>query len=115
RNHNGGFAGHWQSVLTLAKNPVPVQQKLAQVFKANEGTDYASFCYHVARKDVARIHQQGNDKAARQIEAAHRTSLAKGEEGIRERKPSPTLKEFIDKRFEAWARRRSRNPLRKLG
>jgi hypothetical protein len=48
--------------------------------------------------------KQGNDKVARQMEAAHRTSLAKGEVGIREKKPSPTLAEFIDNRFEAWAR-----------
>jgi len=44
--------------------------------------------------------KQGNDKVARQMEAAHRTSLAKGEVGIRERKLSPTLADFIDKRFE---------------
>ena len=44
--------------------------------------------------------KQGNDKVARQMESAHRTSLAKGEVGIREKKPSPTLAEFIDNRFE---------------
>ena len=38
--------------------------------------------------------KQGNDKVARQMEAAHRTSLAKGEVGIRERKPAPTLGTF---------------------
>ena len=48
--------------------------------------------------------KQGNDRVARQMEAAHRTSLAKGEVGIREKKPAPTLAEFIDKRFEPWAR-----------
>ena len=32
--------------------------------------------------------KQGNDKVARQMEAAHRTSLAKGEVGIREKKTS---------------------------
>ncbi|MGC1902190.1 MAG: hypothetical protein WA715_00045 [Candidatus Acidiferrum sp.] len=48
--------------------------------------------------------KQGNDKVARQMEAAHRTSLAKGEVGIREKKPAPTLREFIDNRFEPWAR-----------
>jgi hypothetical protein len=31
---------------------------------------------------------------AEQMEAAHKTSLAKGEVGIRDRKPVPTLKEF---------------------
>src|SRR5215470_10761596 len=48
--------------------------------------------------------KQGNDRVARQMESAHRTSLAKGEVGIRERKPAPMLAEFIDKRFEPWAR-----------
>src|SRR5258706_1249965 len=38
--------------------------------------------------------KQRNDKVARQIESAHRTSLAKGEVGIREKQPSPTLAEF---------------------
>jgi len=48
--------------------------------------------------------KQGNDKVARNMESAHRTSLAKGEVGLREKKPVPTLGEFIDKRFEPWAR-----------
>ena len=36
--------------------------------------------------------KQGNDKVARQMEAAHRTSLAKGEVGIREKRPVPISK-----------------------
>ena len=48
--------------------------------------------------------KQGSDKIARQMESAHRTSLAKGEVGIRDRKPSPTLVEFIENRFEPWAK-----------
>ena len=51
--------------------------------------------------------KQGNDKVARQMEAAHRTSLAKGEVGIREKKPAPTLKEFCDNRIEPYAKPRS--------
>jgi integrase len=47
--------------------------------------------------------KQGNDKVARQMEAAHRTSLAKGEVGIREKKPAMTLSEFSRKRFAPWA------------
>jgi integrase len=43
--------------------------------------------------------KQGNDKVARQMEAAHRTSLAKGEVGIREKKAVPTLAEFLRKEF----------------
>src|SRR5215831_1850106 len=50
--------------------------------------------------------KQGSDKVARQMEAAHRTSLAKGEVGIREKKPVPTLREFIDKRIEPWGKAR---------
>jgi len=48
--------------------------------------------------------KQGNDKVARQMEAAHRTSLAKGEVGIREKKPIPTLKSFCTDRVEPWAK-----------
>jgi integrase len=47
---------------------------------------------------------QTNGNVARQMESAHRTSLAKGEVGIREKKPSPSLVEFIDHRFEPWAK-----------
>ncbi len=47
--------------------------------------------------------KQGNDKVARQMEAAHRTSLAKGEVGIRERKPVPSLAAFIEQRILPWA------------
>src|ERR1700733_10661522 len=48
--------------------------------------------------------KQGNDKVARQMEAAHKTSLAKGEVGIRDKKPVMTLAEFCDDRFEPWAK-----------
>ncbi len=48
--------------------------------------------------------KQGNDKVARQMEAAHKTSLAKGEVGIRDKKPVMTLAEFCDNRFEPWAK-----------
>jgi integrase len=48
--------------------------------------------------------KQGNPRVARQIEAAHRTALAKGEVGIREKKLTPTLKEFINSRVEPHVR-----------
>ncbi len=48
--------------------------------------------------------KQGNDKVARTMESAHRTSLAKGLVGIREKKAAPTLREFCEKRFEPWAK-----------
>jgi len=46
--------------------------------------------------------KQRNDKVARQMESAHRTALAKGEVGIREKKPAPTLSEFMENRFKPW-------------
>lgn len=48
--------------------------------------------------------KQGNPRVARQMEAAHRTALAKGEVGIREKKPVSSLAEFISQRFEPWAK-----------
>jgi integrase len=48
--------------------------------------------------------KQGNDKVARQMEAAHRTSLAKGEVGIRDKKPVPTMRQFCEQRVEPWAK-----------
>jgi integrase len=38
--------------------------------------------------------KQGNKRIAEQMEAAHKASLAKGEVGIRDRKPAPTVAEF---------------------
>ena len=48
--------------------------------------------------------KQGNDKVARQMESAHRASLAKGEVGIREPKAIPTVKAFCTARVEPWAK-----------
>jgi integrase len=49
--------------------------------------------------------KQGNDKVARSMEATHRSSLAKGEVGIREKKPMPTLGAFLTDRILPWAER----------
>ncbi len=57
--------------------------------------------------------KQGNDKVARHMESAHRTSLAKGEVGIREPKAIPSLKEFCGARVEPWARATFENACRK--
>src|ERR1700682_2549780 len=43
--------------------------------------------------------KQGYDKVARSMESAHRTSLAKGEVGIRDKKTAPTLAEFLKRDF----------------
>src|SRR5437764_515542 len=51
--------------------------------------------------------KQGNDKVARNMESAHRTSLAKGEVGIREKKAAPTLAQFCRDRIEPFAKPRT--------
>src|ERR1039457_7288859 len=48
--------------------------------------------------------KQTNKRVAEQIEAAHRTSLAKGEVGIREKKAVPTLATFINADFLPFVR-----------
>jgi integrase len=48
--------------------------------------------------------KQTNKRVAEQMEAAHRTSLAKSEVGIRDRKPMPTLKQFAERDFLPFAR-----------
>jgi len=48
--------------------------------------------------------KQTNKRVAEQMEAAHRTALAKGEVGIRERRPIPTLAEFAERDFLAFVR-----------
>ena len=48
--------------------------------------------------------KQGNPRVARQIESAHKTSLAKGEVGIRDRKPVQTLARFAEDDFLPYVR-----------
>ncbi len=48
--------------------------------------------------------KQGNPRVARQIEAAHRTALAKGEVGIKERRKAPGFKAAM-RDFLMWSKR----------
>jgi len=48
--------------------------------------------------------KQTNKRVAEQIEAAHKTSLAKGEGGIREKKQVPALRQFAEQHFLPYAR-----------
>jgi integrase len=50
-------------------------------------------------KQIRESTKQGNPRVARQIEAGHKTALAKGEVGIREKAPIPTLKDFSERDF----------------
>lgn len=66
------------------------------------GVYWYKFQWH--GKPIRESTKQGNDKVARQMESAHRTALAKGEVGIREKKPVPTLAEFLKNSFLPYAK-----------
>src|SRR6266481_4511377 len=53
-------------------------------------------------KLVRRSTKQSNHKVALQLEAEHKSRLAKGDMGIFDRKAAPTLAEF-SKEFLSWA------------
>ena len=57
--------------------------------------------FHWNGEHIQKSTRQGNPRVARQIEAAYRTKLAKGEVGIEERKPAPTLKVFAQRFIDA--------------
>jgi integrase len=59
---------------------------------------------------IQRSTKQGNPRVARQIEAAHRTALAKGEVGIEERKPAPLFSEFAKRFVEHFEVRHNNKP-----
>jgi|HubBroStandDraft_6_1064221.scaffolds.fasta_scaffold284034_1 integrase len=48
--------------------------------------------------------KQSNRRVAEQIEAAHKTSLAKGEVGIRDRTPAATIRQFAKRDFLPFCR-----------
>jgi site-specific recombinase XerD len=54
--------------------------------------------------------KQRNPRVARQMESAHRTALAKGEVGIVERKPAPTLQDFAQHFIDAIQIRSAAKP-----
>jgi integrase len=53
--------------------------------------------------------KQANKRIAEQMEAAHKASLAKGEVGIRDRAPVPTLKDFAERDFKPYIESRFQN------
>jgi len=59
------------------------------------------FHFYWNSQHIQKSTRQGNPRVARQIEAAYRTKLAKGEVGIEERKPAPTLKVFAQRFIDA--------------
>jgi len=72
------------------------------IFKrGKKGTYYIKFMWQ--GRTVFRSARTTNPKVARQVEAATRNALAKGDAGILDRKPAPTLTEFTSKQFLPWA------------
>src|SRR5579863_8788698 len=59
--------------------------------------------------------KQTNKRVAEQIEAAHKTSLAKGEVGIRDRTPAATIREFARIDFLPFCRSTFAAKLKTLG
>jgi integrase len=53
---------------------------------------------------IRRTTKQSNKRVAETMEAAHKTALAKGEVGIVDRKPVPTLAKFADEKFLPFIR-----------
>jgi integrase len=59
--------------------------------------------------------KQTNRRVAEQIEAAHKTSLAKGEVGIRDRKPAATIRQFAKTDFLPFCRATFAAKIKTLG
>lgn len=75
------------------------------------------YCYdfiHNGERVQCSTHQSDR-RVARQIEAAHRTALAKGEVRIRERKPAPALSEFSQRFLDNARLGRRRAPRESTG
>jgi integrase len=53
--------------------------------------------------------KQTNKRVAEQMEAAHKTSLAKGEVGIRDRAPVPSFTDFAERDFKPYIESRFQN------
>jgi integrase len=77
--------------------------------KAKDGKLYKYWWYKFRWKGelIQESTKQSNKRIAEQMEAAHRTKLAKGEVGIREVKPAPTLRTFATVDFLPYERARA--------
>jgi hypothetical protein len=63
------------------------------------GSKYYSYKFMYHGEMYSESTKQSNAKVAKEIEAAKRAELAKGEVGIFERRQVPTLREFCEKWF----------------
>jgi len=72
------------------------------VYKQSKSNNW-SYKFMWNGEAIRKSTKQANKRVAEQMEAAHRTALAKGEVGIREKKRVPTLKEFAENDFKPYA------------
>jgi integrase len=79
---------------TLGKAAESKGRLAVAIFKRGKIYHY-NFWWH--GEHIQQSTKQGNPRVARQMEAAHRTRLAKGEVGFAERKPAPMLKDFAQR------------------
>jgi len=77
------------------------------VYKRRKNYSY-TFLFRGDR--IQRSTRQSDRRVARQMEAAHRTALAKGEVGILERRPAPTLGDFSQRFLDNTGLGRRRAP-----
>jgi hypothetical protein len=70
---------------------------MANVYK-REGSEFYTYEFYFQGKRIRKCSDQGDKDAAKDMMAAHRTRLAKGEAGIRERKRI-SLSDFLKREF----------------
>lgn len=63
-------------------------------------------------EEIRESTKQTNKRTAEQMEAAHKTALAKGEVGLREKKKAPVLRDFIEDRFLPFVEQHSMDKTR---
>jgi integrase len=78
---------------------VPIYKRIYRKAGKNGKRPRGVYWYHFWWDGVhiQKSTNQGNPNVARQMEAAYKTALAKGEVGLLERVPSPTLKDFAQR------------------
>lgn len=80
---------------TEIRNPDPrPRDNVPGVVYKQKGSKYWWYQFVWQGERIRKSTKQANRRVAEQIEAAAKTALAKGEVGIQDRKPVPTLREF---------------------
>jgi integrase len=102
------------SVVTLAKDALTSHEWARQAEKTGNRSLMAVYKQPKSKywwykftwngEPIRQSTKQSNKRVAEQMEAAHRTALAKGEVGIRDKKPVPPLKDFAEQDFLPFVR-----------